>query len=384
MNGKIPLSNEDLDMTRIILISTLVPGAYLVLVASALLAILIGTGLIYGIGYVAVNYIHRVPVGIFLLMGLGMLYAIWTVFYAIYKSVIVKPSFKTAITINKRNETKLNEFVTGLCQKMGTEPPDNIILSADPEFFVTQSKIKCFDGVTRGRVLGIGMPLLGSITINEFRAILCHEFAHFTGNDTLYSKFVLPAYIGLQTASTQMQAIIDSDTNSDDTNWVGVPMLLPCWSLDKYLDVFHKLNMKISRARELRADAISSQICGSLCFAEALKKVVAVGHIFNKVVVRDIKIFLDEDKVFKNYYRYFDDYVAEQSELVKNIQVEATSAPENPYDSHPSLGTRLKNLPYTDMQYRDEQKANTLLINLDEYEKDLTEYYTALVSHGYL
>ena len=264
-------TNNDLNISRIALVFTLVPGAYVVMVASVLLAVLIGTGLIYGIGYIMITYFHRVPVGVIILLGLGILYTILAVIYALIKSIIIKPQFKPALLI-KHKEIELLEFVKGICDRMGTEPPSSIMISADPEFFVTQSKIRCLNGVSSGRALAIGLPILGSLTINEFRAILCHEFAHFTGNDTIYSKFVLPAYISLQTASTQMQAIINGD--SDDNHLVSIPMLLPCWSLELCLKRFHTLNMNISRAREHGADAIATYICGSYSFSRALTDVL--------------------------------------------------------------------------------------------------------------
>ena len=38
-----------------------------------------------------------------------------------------------------------------------------------------------FLGIGSRRILGIGLPLLGTLNISQFRAILAHEFAHYYG-----------------------------------------------------------------------------------------------------------------------------------------------------------------------------------------------------------
>ena len=60
--------------------------------------------------------------------------------------------------------------------------------------------MKTLDGVVEGRTLAIGMPLLKELSLQELKAVLAHEFSHFSGNDTLYSVFVAPVYKSLGSA----------------------------------------------------------------------------------------------------------------------------------------------------------------------------------------
>src|SRR5215831_15860509 len=56
------------------------------------------------------------------------------------------------------------------------EVPAEVYLIPAANAWVTEVRSK--------RILAIGLPLLGALTVAQFRAILAHEFAHYYGGDT--------------------------------------------------------------------------------------------------------------------------------------------------------------------------------------------------------
>ena len=79
-------------------------------------------------------------------------------------------------------------------------------------FYVTQSPLTLMDGtkITK-RTLYMSAPLLRVMSDAEVRAVLGHEFSHFTGRDTLYGSQVAPAYRSLQHGMDEMRANMDQN-----------------------------------------------------------------------------------------------------------------------------------------------------------------------------
>lgn len=364
----------------IILALLFVPGVYIVLILSIAITVAIGGGLIYGIWYICENWLPIIPVGVFFLLAIGTLIGIFAGLKGAFQSLWRKPGFEPAILIDMNKEPLLTSFISNLCDLMRTKLPNAIILHAQPTFFVQQGKLNVFNGKAKGRVLAIGLPLLCGLTVNELRTILSHEFAHFTGRDTQYSSFVLPVYIGTTTASAEMSAVIEGGSESGRAGCVAVPLILPNLLLSLYLRLFHLINMKISRWREKRADIIAVLTCGSDSFSSGLKRVAGLAGVFQTVSQTHIIDGLKEEKVFINYYSVFRDILPQLDDLASEYEKNALSELENIYNSHPTLNSRLDYIPKIAERYNDKALAISLLANLEEYEKTLTENYTQLLA----
>jgi Zn-dependent protease with chaperone function len=201
VDANMPASSVHVPETPNWLISlalSFVPRVYVVLILSAALVISIGGGLIWLlINLMSANHgINRFTIMLLVGLGCGTIIGTYAVIKAVIHTLWHKPEFEPAIIINPTKEPDLMMFLTRLCKKLETSMPDYMLLHAEPTFYVTQSKIVTFNGNANGRILAIGLPLLGGLTVNELRSVLSHEFAHFTGNDIKYSSTVLPVYTG--------------------------------------------------------------------------------------------------------------------------------------------------------------------------------------------
>lgn len=363
-----------------------VPGVYIVLILSAVLVIGIGGGLIWLlIDSMSENHgINRFTIMLLVGLGCGTIIGTYAVIKAVVNTIWRKPEFEPALIINPTKEPDLMMFLTRLCSKLETSMPDYILLHAEPTFYVTQSKIITFDGNANGRILAIGLPLLGGLTVNELRSVLSHEFAHFTGEVTKYSSTVLPVYTGTSTAWISMEEGVASQSRMHDSVLIHyatiIPMMLPKYMLIAYLYLFHLLNMRISRTRECRADAIAVNTCGSQCFEKALLKVYAICGLYADDNSDDIIRQTANEQRIENHFRAFRLALPQLSARASDLAKQAYAQIQGKHDSHPSLKNRVQAMGKVPDQFSDKDQCTTLFTNLESYENTLYEQMTALMA----
>ncbi len=372
-----------LPLWRLLLALAFVPGVYLVLAATALLALAVAAGLVYGIYYLFWEVLHWVSLKfaiIAILIGIGGIYTVFAVLVGACKSLWPRHSSQPALILDMSQEPRLRRFIEELCRQLGCRVPDTVLLSGEPSFHVQQARVHTFSGRTKGRLLTLGCPLLGGLTVSELRSVLAHEFAHFTGRDTLYSAFVLPLYVGIESALEQMGQVVSQSEESESAGWMSIPMFLPAWVLGWYVTTFHKLNASLSRLRETRADIIAAIHSGSDSFASALRKVVRQGTLYSVTHGRHITDRLAESKAFVNYYQFFRELVQSNPDALDTIEKRAMADTGGPDDFHPPLEARLASLPDQRDQHPDARPARQLLAAAQQKEETLTKLYTHLLA----
>lgn len=360
-------------------------GTYIILFISILLVIGVGGGMIYvilsacyGISDAAGSSQVTIPVGLILAVGAGCIYGIMSICKGIFScfSSKNKRNFQMGILINKNEQPKLYEFISELCKGMNTEMPENIILHAEPVFFVKHGNSTLADEKISGRTLAIGLPLLRYLNINELRAILAHEFAHFTGKDTTYSVIYYPVYLSTVTSIINLQQYINAYSRVRN-GWIyQIPMLIPNYLLKSYYNSFNKSNRKLSRLREKRADLIAEKYCGGKSIKDGLKKVYSFSNVFLRHVRYDIQNLYKSKKVFINYYQFFNsksEFVNPEAERELSSELKKESGL---YDTHPSLTERLNYITSNNEVFSDNNAAIDLFDNVQALEEKMTKLYS--------
>jgi hypothetical protein len=151
-----------------------VPGLYVVLAFSAGLILAIGGGVVYGVYYIFTHLSKYLAfrIGIVAsLIAIGAIIGLISVLLGLIRAVFKGVPFAPAVVFPLRRERRLHALVNDLSQRVGARVPDSLLLSGEPRFAVMQGKLHVFNGTTRGRILVIGVPLLGALTVNKMRAI---------------------------------------------------------------------------------------------------------------------------------------------------------------------------------------------------------------------
>ncbi|MEW4452377.1 M48 family metallopeptidase [Bremerella sp. JC817] len=218
-----------------------------------------------------------------------------------------------------------------LCFKAGTSPPDYVIAGIEDGFWVTECPVVLpIDDVMRrtlrGRILYVSLPLLKQLPDQEADAILLHEMAHFSGNDTIYSQRIAPLF---ERHYAYAESLYE--------HWLTRPIHHLAML---QLVINHSLNGKVARDREHRADQIAARHTSPEAFAFALLRVVAFSRyreqceeeIYEAAAIdANSTISKRLDDGFRPFAEsYFDE----------NPIGELTSV--HPFDSHPPVQQRLK------------------------------------------
>ena len=312
----------------------------------------------------------QIPLVILLAAILAPLAAGWATIRALRVILFAKPAPQPAHVINLTNYPKLNDIINDVCHKVHTKLPDNIIIHVEPNFYVSQGKINTYDGVVSGRTLSLGVPVVNELTVSELKSILAHEFAHFSGHDTLYSTFVSPVYNGLQTAVINLSPE-DSGDESITTRLIEIILLPSFLFLSVCHEYFSTIDSILSRNRELRADFISASHYGSDSFKNALKKVIQFGSCYDEF--HQYVSFDDE----RSFFMQFKEFTVQNSQKIKRKLEEILQEQELEFDSHPSVKTRINYLPET--SERIEKENDNILEELRGEEEKLSEYYIRFV-----
>lgn len=117
--------------------------------------------------------------------------AVYFVITAIFKKPVMDFVVEGEV-IDSAIAMPLWEELRSISDKVGTEPPDQIIAGIDDAFFVTEQAIIVGDRAVTGRPLYVSLSLLKQLDGHEADAVMAHEMAHFSGNDTVYSKKIAP------------------------------------------------------------------------------------------------------------------------------------------------------------------------------------------------
>jgi Zn-dependent protease with chaperone function len=372
-------NKKEVASSSIIKALTFVIGTYILLILSAGLVILVGVGVIYLLTILGEKF-NVNPGGIIIAIGLGMAVGVLSMLKGILHSLRPQRPFHPAFVLKKKEHPKLYEFIHELCSNMNTKMPRHIILHAEPTFFVQQGKASTFSHTIRGRILAIGMPMLSFLEINELRAVLVHEFAHFTGKDTAYSSYILPVYESTLISIRNMAMYTEYEGSNNSAGWMALPMIIPSVILGGYYKLFNLSNMSRSRQREKRADIIACNTCGSGDFKNALIKSAGMGRIFANNSLSQIIDLYKQGKVYTNYYSYLRDNSSSVSELITEYNEDLMLENTDPNDAHPCLKDRLSYLPYVSQKFNTKGNVIDLINNAEEYEKSLTESYTEYIA----
>lgn len=276
----------------------------------------------------------------------------------------------------------LFEMLRDLGKSSGCAVPDNVVLEMGTGFYVTEAEVVTFSASLHGRTLCLSAPLARVLKPEELRAIVAHEFAHFTGDDTLFSRRFYPVYRG----TSQALADFAGMANSGGERGPGVmilPMILPAFVISRYLGAFSQVEARISRARESRADAHAAAATSATIMASALQKVYAAGPLWHEFVPGAmVQLLNDGGRAFINASTAFVDHLRGEDELISEVLADAANIPSHPTDSHPTLKDRLRALGVEGNGASLEESTNSasLFADLESLERHLTDLVTSYVA----
>lgn len=207
------------------------------------------------------------------------------------------------------------------------------------------------------RVMGIGLPLLDSLSLSEFRAVMAHEFGHFHGGDTKLGPWV-----------HKTRAAIGRTIAGLGDSWLQKPFL---W----YGKLFLRISHAVSRRQEFSADALASRVAGSRPLVEGLKKAETASMAFGAYWAQEVVPVLQAGYLppITEGFRAFAASEQVKHALAGALEEGMRRAKADPYDTHPPLAERVKAVSHLPAgpDPSSEPAAISLLQSVDGLERAL-------------
>lgn len=267
-------------------------------------------------------YVLKLILAIAVLAACG----VWALIIAMFRKV--DKQFEIAgQVLDEQSAPTLWQHIRALAVRLDTAAPDRIVVGIEPSFYVTENPVMLNRVMHEGRTLYLSLPMLKILSMEEADAILGHELAHFSGQDTLWSCKIAPLLgrfgLYLQMLSTG----------------AAVPVA-------RFLSIFWDLYMlsirKLSRKREFRADTIGSSLTTPAAMTRALIKVSGYCEYRAKTenqIIEHNRLHTElrlAEKLSAGFPGFLTAFISNENAAFAELP--------HPFDTHPSLNQRLGNL----------------------------------------
>lgn len=213
----------------------------------------------------------------------------------------------------------------------GARRVDRVLLFAGAAVSVREAGGRLQVLLGRGeRILHLGLGAVRGLTVSELKAVLAHEYGHFSHGETRLTPII---------GRIQSQVL----RTLDGLKQLGWSVFNPvAWFLRAYFFVYLQVTAGHSRRRELLADRVSARTYGGETFARALLKSVEAGDTFHRglAVAAGLR---EAGRPTKDLYRTVDATARTTPVSLRALrQEELFSRPVDAYDSHPPPSERVQ------------------------------------------
>ena len=287
------------------------------------LVLVVGGALIYGL--LAVGH---TPVKLLLIVGLVTLVTAWS----ILRSLLVRvKEVDPGVRLDLQQEPALRRTLEDVAARVGTRPVDAVFLTPMTEVAVFErgGMLRQLRGSTE-RCLILGAGALEGLRMGPFRAVLAHEYGHFSNRDTAGGGFALAVRRSVVALAVRL-------AQSGAAGWYN-----PAWL---FVNGFHRMFLRISqgasRLQEVLADRWAAVLYGAQAFEDGLRHIIARAVHFEAHVNATLQEVVEAKRPLANLYRYSPEKATETGEGEASVR-EVIEREPSPYDSHPRPADRFR------------------------------------------
>lgn len=258
-----------------------------------LLLILFTIGLCAAIIYVAYVLILKFPHFILLFLAISLIVSSLFVFVFLIKFIFSFEGMNTShlLEVDQDTEPKLFALIEEIVEQVETQLPKKVYLSSEvnASVFYNSSFWSMFFPVRKNLIVGMG--LINSVTYQELKGVLAHEFGHFSQRSMRVGSYVYHANHAIYNMLYNNESLNRLSEKWYNTSYyaaafqwlpktiIGVMQKI----LQKQYEVINKNYMALSREMEFHADAISAQVAGSNAVETSLLRSNFSNYCLNNV-----------------------------------------------------------------------------------------------------
>lgn len=371
----------------------------IILLLSILLTILCVVG---GLSLISFN-----PMFVTIALGIGL--ASLGILILIFVLKFIFRSHKTDrsqwLEINKANEPELFKMINEIVEEVGTTYPKKVYLSSDvnASVFYDSNFWSMFLPVRKN--LQIGMGLVNTVSKLELKAILSHEFGHFSQKSMKIGSYVYNVnqiIFNMLYENQSYETLIQKWANISSFFLIFVSLAIRInegiqFILRKLYEVVNRSYLALSREMEFNADEIAASINGYEPLKESLLRMNLADYSFN-TVLNFYNSRISENLKSSNLYKdqtLAMEFIAEINEIpIYNNLPSISLDDQNKFDksklvikdqwaSHPTINERINRLEKAGYSNSNEKSnlANDIFVDVSEWQKALTNKLFEVVKY---
>jgi len=323
-------------------------------------------------------------------IGIGVL-----IFLVKFIFAVSKFDNSGSVEIFEKDQPELFAFIRKLTEDTHTRFPKKIFLSSDVNacVFYNSSFWSMFLPVRKN--LQIGLGLVNSLNVSEFKAVLAHEFGHFSQKSMKLGSFVYNVnriIYNMLYDNNSYTSLLGSWANGHAVLYfftmITVKIITSIqWILHKVYAVVNKSYMALSRQMEFHADAVAASVSGSEHLITALRRIELADLSYNTVInkysdwyrekVASANFYPNQQTVLHFFANEYNLSLENNLPVITNEFVELSNTSrinyKNQWASHPSNEDRTSHL--REINIHSETNANSawlLFRNKEELQQTLT------------
>lgn len=261
--------------------------------------------------YLGIQLIIAMPKFITLIAGLGMVAVGGSVIFFLVKFIfaVSKNENPNRIEITEEEQPELFSFIRRLSEETKTPFPKKIFISPDVNacVFYNSSFWSMFFPVRKN--LEIGLGLVNSINISELKAVIAHEFGHFSQRSMKLGSFTY------NVNRIIYNMLYENNSYTSFLNgWGNLHGVLSLFALvtikiaqgiqyilKQMYQLINKNYMGLSREMEFHADAVAASVAGGNNIISGLSRIELADNCYNTSLNKAGEL-LKQKKIMTNIF----------------------------------------------------------------------------------
>ncbi|HEX8473034.1 MAG TPA: M48 family metalloprotease [Pyrinomonadaceae bacterium] len=288
------------------------------------LVVFISGSVIYG--FISLG---RIPIKLLLII---VVCALATIFQMIRSLFMRQKDEDPGRSLSEQEAPGLWALTREVAQVVGTRPIDEIRVTPGTDLAVYERgsfRERKQDKAQRILILGIGV--LNGFTQNSFRAVLAHEYGHFTHRDTAGGDVAIRV-------NADMINFAHSMIQSGQATWWNIAFQF----LRVYHFIFRRISHGATRLQEMMADRVAVFNYGAKAFKEGLSHVIYRSVEFDHLASKEISAAINANRVMQNLYEMPESKGTEEEKTIEADFNKAIHRQTTEDDTHPSPVSRFR------------------------------------------
>ncbi|TAE85235.1 MAG: hypothetical protein EAY81_06655, partial [Bacteroidetes bacterium] len=229
-----------------------------------------------------------------LLLGIGLwVVALMIIFFLIKFLFSSKKTDRSGmIEVTKETEPELFNFIKVLTYETGTPFPKKIFLSPDVNASVSYDSSFWSMFLPVRKNLTIGLGLVNAVNISEFKAIMAHEFGHFSQRSMKLGSYIYNVnqiIYNMLYDNDGYAKLLDKWAETHDIFYFMAKItLFFVKAIQHFLQIIYsfinKMYASLSLQMEFHADAVAASVTGGNHLVTSLYRLEAADMCYNRLI----------------------------------------------------------------------------------------------------